>query len=107
MPSYIDENIKLKREEYDRRKQEEMDSIANAIKSIAESKNGIRFISWILERAGVFRVDYNGRALDLAYQQGQKSIGNELLAMVLEAEPEFFVKYGQYKKTQEIKENGR
>lgn len=104
MSSYYSDNVKKRREEFDKKLQAEADGITKALKGLLTTREGLEVMSWLLERAGVFRVDYNGRALDLAFNAGQKSLGNELFTMLLDADPEFLSKFHKHKKEKD-KEN--
>jgi len=58
-----------------------------AVKSVIGNKEGREFIWWMLSRCDLFASTYTGRALDQAYLDGQRTIGAEILALCLKADP--------------------
>ena len=49
---------------------------------LMSNKRGRRFVSRLLERAGVFRLSFNTNALTMAFHEGTRNEGLRLLALL-------------------------
>ncbi len=88
MPEELIDTSKVeKQEDRANRKQER---ILSDIRFILVSKEGRRFIWKFLSDAGVFRRSYNGDSNGTLFNEGRRSIGLDLLNLLLEAKPESF-----------------
>jgi len=54
------------------------------------TKNGRRFIWRALEQCGVFRISFSTNALQMAFAEGNRNYGNNLLSMVTSVCPEMY-----------------
>lgn len=61
------------------------------LKWLMSSKRGRRFVWRRLERAGVFRLSFDATAMRMAFNEGRRNEGLELLVQVLGHCPERFV----------------
>ncbi len=52
------------------------------LKWLMSNKRGRRFVSRLLERAGVWRLSFNTNALTMAFAEGQRNEGLRLLAQI-------------------------
>lgn len=55
---------------------------AEDIKWLMGSKHGRRIVWRLLEQAGVFRLSFNTNSMTMAFNEGQRSSGNRILALV-------------------------
>ena len=72
------------------------------LRSILKTAYGKRFIWKWLGRAGIFRQSFMPGAADsTAFNEGRRSIGNALLAEVLEVRPDSYSEMVKYAKEEE------
>jgi hypothetical protein len=77
-----DERVKLDRLE---RETEEAD-----VRWLASSRRGRRILWRILEQSGVFRLSYAPSATAMAFNEGQRSFGNRILALIHDVSAESY-----------------
>lgn len=53
---------------------------ARDLRQVMGSKEGRRFVWRLLSGAGVFRLSFNQNAMQMAFNEGRRSFGNETLA---------------------------
>lgn len=73
----------------------------DGLKWLMGQKHGRAFVWRLLEDAGVFRISFNTNAMQMAFNEGNRSYGNKLLAQVNSLCPE------QYAVMQKEALNGR
>lgn len=66
-------------------------SEAEDIKWIMSSKRGRRIVRRLLEKAGVNRISFNTNAMQMAFNEGNRNQGNQLLAAALEHAPSKYI----------------
>jgi hypothetical protein len=65
----------------------EIETLVNDARSVLETPEGLRIFHWFIERGGIFRSTFTGRALEQAHLDGQRSISAEALSLALKADP--------------------
>lgn len=58
------------------------------IKWLMSSKRGRRIVHRQLVSAGVFRISFHTNALQMAFNEGNRNLGNQLLALITEHCPD-------------------
>lgn len=60
------------------------------LKWLVSTKRGRRIVWRVLEQAGVFRMSFNTNAMQMAFNEGNRNIGNRMLAVTNAVAPESF-----------------
>lgn len=60
------------------------------VRWLTSSRRGRRILWRILEQCGVFRLSYAPSATAMAFNEGQRSYGNRILALIHEVAPETY-----------------
>ena len=78
---------------------EEQKREARALKEgigwICSDRRGRKVVSWLLDQAGLTALSYSSDALWMAKQEGRRSIGHDLLKVILDERPNFFAEFMQ------------
>lgn len=64
---------------------------ADDIKWLMKSKQGRRIVARLLDKAGVYRLSFHTNALQMAFNEGNRNLGNSLLAQITVLCPERYV----------------
>lgn len=91
------------------RSDDESRRLVDAMASVLETMHGREIVWWLIESCGVHSEMFAAypRALEHAYFAGQRSIGCDVLALALKADPEAYAKFLNEKlKPKKEKQNG-
>lgn len=67
------------------------DTEESDLKWLVKTKQGRRVVWRLLEQAGVFRMSFNTNSMQMAFNEGNRSYGNRVMAMLHTHCPEAFV----------------
>lgn len=73
-------------------------SEAEDIKWLMSSKRGRRIVHRQLAQSGVFRISFHTNALQMAFNEGNRNLGNALLALITEHCPDRYAELLQESK---------
>lgn len=88
MDSNDNDNQEAQREQVKLRAQLAAQSEIDDIKWLMGSKRGRRVVHRQLVSAGVFRISFHTNALQMAFNEGNRNLGNQLLALITEHCPD-------------------
>jgi hypothetical protein len=80
---------------------------ADDVKRLMSSRWGRRFMWELLAAAGTYQQTFNTNAMQMAFNEGKRSVGNQLLAYVQATCPERFVEMLKEHQDDERRSNDR
>lgn len=87
----FDQDLDAKREETLLRNKLEAQTEADDIKWLMGTKRGRRIVHRLMAKAGVFRLSFDQNAMRMAFNEGNRNMGNSLLALVTELCPDKYL----------------
>lgn len=66
------------------------DTEESDVKWLMKGRQGRRIVWRLLEQAGVFRLSFNTNSMQMAFNEGNRSYGNRLLAIIHASCPELY-----------------
>lgn len=61
----------------------------NDYRFLVENRNGLRFLARLLDKCGVFKTSFHSDPLKMAFMEGQRNIGLEILSKCLDINEKF------------------
>lgn len=83
----VDDLFKAEKNKAKHIKDEDLLELIYAAKTVLGTSGGRKFVWWILSQYNIFATLYLGRALDDAFEKGQRSVATEILSLCLKADP--------------------
>lgn len=80
----------LDKQEQDARKRMERQAEAADLKWLMSSRRGRRIVWRLLELSGPFRLSFETNAMKMAFNEGNRNLGNQLLNEVMTICPELY-----------------
>lgn len=79
------------REDTETRRKIDRDTEESDLKWLLGSRRGRRIVWRLLEQSGVFRMSFNTNAMQMAFAEGNRNLGNRVLAQINAVNPEAYV----------------
>lgn len=83
------------------------DTEESDLKWLVSSKRGRRIVWRLLEQAGVFRLSFNTNSMQMAFNEGNRSYGNRVLALLHAHCPDAYVQMMNEARTAENDETSQ
>lgn len=61
------------------------------LKALLQTQEGQRFMRGLLAECGIYRLSFHTNAIQMAFNEGNRNIGNKLIKRISDACPEFIV----------------
>jgi hypothetical protein len=105
MDFFSDDEDKEKKAKEEKKQELKRKNKLNNIKRVLETPSGVSFFWDLLCDCGAFHSSFDENALKMSFREGRRSIGNELIADLMEACPAKYLEMIELQQ-QEIEENG-